>query len=201
MFKRAVALHFFLFILSMSSAIAGSRGARVFNIRKEDSHIGFSVYKWMVIKEEGRFKNFEGTVRFDPEDPSSLEANITVDAASVDSRNENRDGALRSREFFHVERYPTLKFKSSTAQRVGKDSLLLTGDLTIRDVTKRIVIPVKVSGVSHAGGDIGDVAGFESTFTIDRSDFHVADGWNVIGKEVTIQLLIGASTSSPRANR
>jgi hypothetical protein len=71
---------------------------------------------------------------------------------------------------------------------------LCAGDITIRGIAKRITIPVKVTGVAFAGSEIGQIAGFESEFVINREDFGVAKGWDVIGKDVTINLLVGASS-------
>ncbi len=185
-----------LFLISfifIDSSFAGSPD-KIFRVRKEDSHIGFSVYKWLVIKEEGRFKDFNGTIKYDPSNPNSTQIEFTIQTASVDSRNANRDGAIRSQEFLDVKNYPAMTFRSSNAWMKGKDSLFVSGDITIRGITKRITIPVKVTGVAFAGNEIGQIAGFESEFIINREDFGVAKGWDVIGKDVTINLLVGASS-------
>jgi polyisoprenoid-binding protein YceI len=166
------------------------------NVRKEDSHIGFSIYKWAVIKEEGRFRDFEGTIQYDPQKPLSTQVQFTIKAASVDSRNENRDGALRSEDFFHVSKYPTLSFKSTRITSFQDGMMLVEGDLTIRGISKRMTLPVKVLGVTNAGRELGTLVGFESTFVINREDFRVGQGWGVIGKEATIHLLIGAGSGS-----
>jgi len=123
-----------------------------------------------------------------------------VQANSVDSRNSDRDGALRSKEFFNVAQYPTLGFKSRQVAKKGADTLLVSGDLTIRGVTKPITIPVKLLGVNRVG-DMGLLAGFESTFVINREDFGIARGWDIIGKEATIHLMIGASSRGQQASR
>ena len=162
-------------------------------VRKEDSQIEFSIYKWGVFKEEGRFRDFDGTIEFDPSDLSATTVEFAVNTSSVDSRNEGRDRALRSEEFFNVTKYPTMRFKSVKAEGKG-NQLRIRGDLTIRGVTKRLTIPVTVSGVQHAGGKLGTLVGFESSFTISRTDFHVADGWSIIDENATIHLLIGAGT-------
>ena len=167
-----------------------------FNVQKDDSHIGFSIYKWAVIKEEGRFRDFEGTVQYDPSEPLSTKVHLTVKAASIDSRNEGRDGALRSEEFFHVAKYPTLSFKSVRIASFQDGVMLVEGDLAIRGISKRLTIPVKVLGVTNAGRELGTLVGFESTFVINREDFRVGQGWGVIGKEATIHLLIGAGSGS-----
>ena len=175
--------------------------ATLLRIRKEDSHVGFSVYKWAVFKEEGRFKDFDGVIEFDPDDLTATKVEFSVNASSIDSRNPDRDGALRSEDFFHVTRYPSLRFKSASAKAVDRSTMLVEGDLTIRGITKRITLPVKVSGVHRAGGRLGTLVGFESTFSLNREDFNVGKGWEIIGKDVTISLIIGAGSGQTTASR
>ncbi|MDZ7359389.1 MAG: YceI family protein [candidate division KSB1 bacterium] len=78
--------------------------AKTFTVRKEDSHVGFAIYKWTVFKEEGRFKDFAGTIVYDPKNPSASQVDFTVQAKSIDSRADGCDCALRSNEFFHDDR-------------------------------------------------------------------------------------------------
>ncbi len=186
--------------ISLAGADALWAQAKTFAVRKEDSHIGFAVYKWVVFKEEGRFKDFAGTIVYDPKNPAAGSVEFTVRTNSVDSRNEGRDRALRSQEFFHVEKYPTLGFKSTSVSAKGADTLLVTGDLTMRGVTKRLTIPVKVLGLNRVG-ELGELAGFESSFAVNREDFGIARSWDIISKEATVHLMIGASSGGRRASR
>lgn len=179
-----------LYIFASTSLFAQ---ANTYTVRKEDSHIGFSIYKWAVFKEEGRFKDFSGSIVYDRKNPTSSRVEFIVMVKSIDSRNDGRDSALRSEEFFHVERHPTLTFKSTQVTARGADTLLVSGDLTMRGVTRRITIPVKVLG-THRVRDIGELAGFESTFTVNREDFGIARGWDIISTEATIHLMIGAAS-------
>jgi len=190
----------FLFAAQLFFSIPLFAQPQTFSVRKEDSHIGFAIYKWAVFKEEGRFKDFAGTIIYDPKNPVASQVEFTVQANSIDSRNADRDGALRSKEFFNVAQYPTLGFKSRQVAKKSADTLLVTGDLTMRGVTKPITIPVKLLGVNRVG-DMGLLAGFESTFVINREDFGIAAGWDIIGKEATIHLLIGAGSSGRQASR
>lgn len=167
--------------------------AKTYTVRQEDSHIGFAIYKWGVFKEEGRFKDFSGSIIYDQRNPAASRVEFTVMVKSIDSRNEGRDRALRAEEFFHVERHPTLFFRSTKVAAKGVDTLLVTGELTMRGVTKKLMIPVKVLG-THRLNDLGDLAGFESTFTVNREDFGIACGWDTLSKEVTINLMIGAAS-------
>lgn len=165
-----------------------------YKVRREDSQVGFTIYKWMVIKEEGRFKDFDGSIMFDPGNPSATSVEFHIKAGSIDSRNSDRDDVLRSKEYFDVAKHQMLSFKSVSAEEKDKSHLLVTGDLTIKGKTKRIVVPVTLLGINAVGGDLGELAGFESIFTINRLDFGVGDSGPLLGKEVSIHLMIGAST-------
>lgn len=168
----------------------------LFQIRKEDSHFGFSIYKWGVFKEEGRFKDFDGTIEFDPRNPAATKVEVVINTSSVDSRNEGRDRALRSEDFFNVTRYPTMRFKSVGVKPKDRDTLLVEGDLTIRGVTKRVTVPVRIAGVNRVGGELGTLVGFESEFIIDRKDFNVGESWSIIDRDAHIYLLIGAGSQA-----
>lgn len=171
------------------------------NIRKEDSHIGFSVTKWAVFKEEGRFRDFEGTITFDPNDFSATKVELTIQAASIDSRNESRDQALRSREFFNVAMHPRLTFHSTAARPLDATTFEIEGDITIRGKTKRITAPVKVLGINHTGRSVGTLVGFDVAFTLNREDFRIGEGWDIIGRSAEIILHIGSSTAPATARR
>jgi polyisoprenoid-binding protein YceI len=147
--KAIIRAGIILFAAQIFSSAALFAPAKTFSVRQEDSHIGFAIYKWAVFKEEGRFKDFTGSIVYGPQNPSASRVEFTVQAKSIDSRNEGRDSALRSREFFHVEKYPTLTFKSTQVSTQGADTLLVTGDLTMRGVTKRLTIPVKLLRVNR----------------------------------------------------
>jgi len=173
----------------------------VLKIRKEDSHVGFAVTKWAVFKEEGRFRDFDGVIEFDPNNFPATKVEFTIQSASVDSRNDGRDRALRSREFFHVSQYPTLTFKSISARTVDQKTLQIEGDLTIRGRTKRISVTVTVLGINRAGRELGTLVGFEAAFIINREDFNVGEGWDIISKDAVITLHIGSATGPRTASR
>jgi len=196
---------FTLFAVSLLSIVLPKADTHaqplLLTIRHEDSQVGFSVFKWAVFKEEGQFKDFEGTIRFDPKNPAATTVDFTIQAASIDSRNGGRDRALRSPDFFHVERYPTLTFKSTRARAIDNTTFEIEGDLTIRGTTKRITAPVKVLGVNDTGREIGTLVGFETSFVVNREDFKVGEDWHIIGREATIHLLIGAGSGPYTARR
>lgn len=191
-----------LLLLSLGAGTVNELAAQpmLLQIRKEDSHIGFSITKWGVFKEEGRFGDFDGTIEYDPLHVEATKVQVIINCSSIDSRDEGRDRALRSEDFFHVTRYPAMKFTSLNVTTKNRDTLLVEGDLTIRGVTKRITIPVRIAGVTRVGGKLGTLVGFESDFVINREDFHVGDGWSIIDTDAHIHLLIGAG-SQPTASR
>ena len=169
--------------------------AKTYRISKTYTTLSFTATKWMVFKEEGMFQDFTGSLTYDPADPSACAIDVTVQSASLDTRNSTRDGVLRSDDFFDVAKFPTLSFRSVSVSSAGADSLNVTGDLTIHGVTKRITVPVRVIGARVMPG-IGDFAGFETSFTIDRRDFSVlGTRWSgnkiAIDPAVAIHLIIG----------
>jgi polyisoprenoid-binding protein YceI len=172
-----------------------SAGAKTYRISKSYTTLSFTATKWMVFKEEGLFQDYSGTITYDPKNPAASAIDVTVQSASLDTRNSTRDDVLRSDDFFDVQKYPTLSFRSTQVAASGADQLNVTGDLTIHGVTKRITVPVKVIGVRLMPG-IGDFAGFETTFIIDRRDYSVlGTRWSgnkmAIDPTVTIHLIIG----------
>ena len=174
---------------------ASKSAAKVYAVSKTYTTLSFTATKWMVFKEEGLFPDFSGTMTYSSQDPTKCKIDVTVQAASLDTRAPGRDKVLRSDDFFDVEKYPTLSFHSTKVSSTGKDAYDVEGDLTIHGVTKRITIPVKTIGVRVMPG-IGDFAGFETTFNIDRRDFGVLGSqWsgNTLAIEPTIvlHLIIG----------
>lgn len=169
--------------------------AKVYAVSKSYTTLSFTATKWMVFKEEGLFQDFTGTLTYSSQDPSKCKIDVTVQAASLDTRHSRRDKVLRSDDFFDVEKFPTLSFRSTSVTSTGTETYDVEGDLTIHGVTKRITVPVKTIGVRLMPG-IGDFAGFETTFNIDRRDFGVLGSrWSgnamAIDPTVAIHLIIG----------
>lgn len=146
---------------------------------------------------QGKFQKFDGSIQYDPANPGASSVQFTVDANSIDTNNEKRDGHLRSPDFFDAAKYPTLSFKSTKVAAKGKDTLEVTGDFTMHGVTKSITVPVKVLGVLDSK-DFGRKAGFSTSFTIDRKDYGMT--WNkvmdvggaILGDEVRITISVEA---------
>jgi len=146
------------------------------------SHLGFS-------KTHGSFKEIAGTFSFDPEKPEKASTDVTIQAASIDTGNEDRDKHLRNEDFFDVEKHPTLSFKSTAWKQTGEKTFDVTGDFTLRGVTKPVTVPVTLLGMGK-GFKGEEIAGFSSDFKIKRNDFGMDKlvGDSMIGDEVTISV-------------
>ncbi|AZL09391.1 MULTISPECIES: YceI family protein [Brevibacterium] len=139
------------------------------------TRLGFSSRHAMVSRIRGAFNTVEGKVVVDAEDLSKTEVTITIDVDSVDTRTPDRDAHLRSADFFDVENYPTITFKSTGVDEVEEGSYIVNGDLTIRDITRPVSVPLELLGIDH--DQTGALrAGFEGKRRIDRKDWGVT--WN-----------------------
>ena len=118
----------------------------------------------------GRINMAEGEFTFDPASPDSASINVTLKTDNIDSGNAQRDGHLKSPDFFDAKQFPTITFKSTGVKKVG-DGYQLTGDLTLHGQTKPITAKFVHIGEKDAGAKFGYRSGFEATFTIKRSDF------------------------------
>jgi polyisoprenoid-binding protein YceI len=170
-------------------------GASTYQISHVYSNVSFSIMKFF-FKEDGGFRTYTGEVYYDPAHPERSHVRMIVQAASIDTRNEGRDRALRSDNFFDVEHYPTLAFVSTSVSPKSGNLLEVTGDITIHGVTKQITIPVRFLGEKYLQG-WGDFVGFDTEFTIDRTAFGVngsrwSGGAVVVSTDVNIHLAIGA---------
>jgi polyisoprenoid-binding protein YceI len=138
------------------------------------SRVGFVARHAMVTKVRGSFNEFEGSTTVG-ENFADTTATVTLQVASIDTRNEQRDGHLKSNDFLAIDEYPTITFVSTSVAPTGPSSLDLTGDLTIRGVTNSVTIPFEFEGA--AVDPFGNVrAGFEGAVTINRKDYGVT--WN-----------------------
>jgi polyisoprenoid-binding protein YceI len=133
------------------------------------TRIGFSARHAMVTKVRGNFEEFEGTAHVDTQTPANSSVKVVIKAASVTTHNEQRDGHLKTPDFFDVENYPEITFVSTNVERDGSE-WAITGDLTINAVTKSITIPFDATG--SAKDPFGNIRiGFEGETTIDRTDW------------------------------
>ena len=138
------------------------------------TRIGFSARHAMVTKVRGQFDEFEGTAHIDTEDPAKSTVAVTIQTASVSTGQAQRDGHLKSGDFFDVETYPQITFASTDVQRDGTE-WSITGDLTINAVTKPVTVLFEETG--EAKDPFGNLrVGFEGTVTINRSEWDLK--WN-----------------------
>jgi polyisoprenoid-binding protein YceI len=138
------------------------------------SRLGFVARHAMVTKVRGQFGAFEGTANIDTATPANSKVDLTIDVTSVDTGNGDRNGHLVSPDFFDVEKFPTIRFVSTDVVRDGAD-WNVTGDLTIKDVTKSVTIPFEQTG--SAVDPFGNTrVGFEGETTVNRKDFGLT--WN-----------------------
>lgn len=139
------------------------------------SRIGFNSRHAMVTKVRGAFNDIAGEVVLDPENPSASYARVTMQTASNDTRNADRDRHLISADFFDAERFPQITFVSTSIDEIEDNSFIVVGDLTIRDVTKQISIPLALVGIDKDGYGQWR-AGLEGNRRIDRREWDVR--WN-----------------------
>jgi polyisoprenoid-binding protein YceI len=180
----------------MTRTQTATETARTYAVDKTHSEVTFQV-RHLLTKVRGRFSDFAGTVHMDEEDPRNSSVSLTIEAASIDTANNDRDGHLRSDDFFAVDTYPTLTFKSSRIVRTSDDIYEVTGTLTIRGVAREIMLPVTYLGTAQDPWGSAR-AGFETEITINRKDFGLL--WNaaletggfLVGDEVRISASVQA---------
>jgi polyisoprenoid-binding protein YceI len=167
------------------------------NIDTTHSGIHFSVRHMVVAKVRGAFKAFSGTVQLDEQTPAASSVSVRIDAASIDTGVAQRDAHLKSPDFFDVAKFPTLSFESTKVEQGRGGALKITGNLTIRDITREVVLEAEQLGVGK--DPWGQTrAAFEAKTSVDRRDFGLT--WNqaleaggvLVGEKVEITLEIQA---------
>ena len=139
------------------------------------TRIGFVARHAMVTKVRGSFNDFEGTAVIDGDRLAESSVQLTIQAASIDTRNEQRDAHLRSGDFLALDEYPIITFVATDVRATGDTAFDLTGDLTIKGVTRSVTVPFEFDGA--ATDPFGNLrAGFEGSVTINRSDYGIT--WN-----------------------
>lgn len=167
--------------------------ATLYHAEPVNGTVSFTVMKWGVVKEEGNFRDFRAEILLDEKDASKSRVTFDVNVASVDTKNEARDETLQSPDFFDAAKHPKMTFRSVKIVPRSKTEAQVTGDLTIRGVTKRVTVPVKLIGISPDRKHVG----FETEFKIDRRAFGVnGTRWSqrapgILGTEVTVRVVAG----------
>ncbi len=163
----------------------------IYTIDPNHSNVAFKV-RHLVSKVGGEFTEFDGTITADFSNLDVSGVQFSIQAASLDTRNEDRDNHLRSADFFDVEKYPEITFTSTKVTKIDNDSYAVAGILTMHGVSKSITLTVDYLGEMTAMG--GTRAGYELSTTLDRKDFGVS--WNraldtggfILGDEVGVNI-------------
>ena len=177
----------------------GAAGAYGFD--KAHTTIGFRVKHMGLVEIPGFFRDFTGTINYDPKDVTKSTVEFTAKIASVDTGVAPRNEHLQKPEFFDAAKYPDMTFKSTKIEKKGKD-LILTGDLTIRDVTKSVSFPFNVAGFIKS--DRGTRMGATAETVINRRDFGVnydqklPNGVAAVSDNITVVLNIEANMAAPK---
>ena len=181
----------------MSDTTTTSVQTGTYNVDPSHTRIGFVARHAMVTKVRGAFKEFEGSGDFDADDPTASKLQLTIKADSIDTGNADRDAHLRGNDFFDMEQYPEITFTSTAVEKVDAEHYNVTGDLTIKGVTRPITIPFEVSGpVQDPWGN--QRIGLEGKVEVNRKDWGVT--WNValeaggilVSEKVTLEFDVAA---------
>jgi polyisoprenoid-binding protein YceI len=183
-------LFFALTILSIGSLLAQKSG---WTLDKAHSSIGFSVRHMVISEVVGNFKDFDVAFTSVKDDYSDASVEATIKVASINTDNERRDGHLKTDDFFNAEKFPQIKFKSTSFEKVEENKYKITGDLTIRDVTKKVTFDATYNGTIKAPWG-ATISSWKATSSVNRFDYGLR--WNkaidtgglIAGEIVTITL-------------
>ena len=168
-----------------------------YTIDPTHSRIGFVARHAMVTKVRGSFNEFDGTGAFDTDNPTAAQLQLTIKAASIDTRNADRDAHLRSNDFFDMDTYPEIRFVSTAVEQTGDDEYQVTGDLTIKGITKPVTVEFEYTGT--AVDPYGNTRiGLDGKTTVNRKDWGVS--WNaaleaggvLVSEKVTLEFEVSA---------
>lgn len=165
------------------------------NIDKSHTNVGFTVKHFQITPVRGVFTDYDVDLQFSPDDLENSSLNVSIDVNSIDTKNERRDGHLKSEDFFNVAEFSTITFASESIEAVGENQFVAKGELTIRDVTREFELPFTLLGLVESPFQEGvTVAAFQSEFQIDRMDYEVGQGdWVadlIVAHEVDVELLV-----------
>jgi polyisoprenoid-binding protein YceI len=200
MIRKSSMLFVALAVLLVSAPFA-SAAPTTWVIDPNHSSVEFSI-RHLFSKVPGKFTKFSGTIVYDAANVASSSVKAEIDAASISTANEKRDGHLKSEDFFDVAKYPTIVFESTSTTGAGENKLKVAGNLTMHGVTKPVTLDVTFLG---AGPGMGgrQVSGFEAVTKVNRKDFNIIwnrnldQGGTLLGDDVDIRLNIEAGTPAP----
>jgi polyisoprenoid-binding protein YceI len=187
-----------LAVLAAALAVASPvLAADTYQFDKAHTTVGFQV-RHVVTNVGGKFQDFSGTIKVDRVKPENSSVEFTIQAASINTNEPKRDEHLKSADFFDVANQPTITFKSTSVKPTGKDAYEVTGNLTMRGVTKAITLPVTFLGEGKDPWG-NEKMGFEIATTLNRKDYGI--NWNkaldqggfLVGDEVKVQISVEAN--------
>ena len=181
--------------LALSLPVLAAAEPVVYKVDTAHSGVGFTI-RHFVSNTPGRFRDFDGTIKYDKQNPAASSVEFTVRTDSIDTDNDDRDKHLKSPDFFDAPKFPTMTFTSTAVKAKDADTLEVTGDLTMHGVTKRVTIPVEVLGTAKTPQ--GEKAGFETSFTVNRKEYglewnRVVEGTSVLSDDVKVNIQIEAN--------
>jgi polyisoprenoid-binding protein YceI len=188
----------------MTTVTAPSTVTGTYAIDASHSRIGFVARHAMVTKVRGSFNEFEGTGYFDADQPANSHLELVIKTASIDTRNADRDGHLRGNDFFDMDEYPKITFRSTSVEQTGHAEYRVTGDLTIKGITKPVSVDFDYTGaVVDPWGN--QRIGLEGNTTINRKDWGVS--WNaaleaggvLVSEKVTLEFEVSAVRTDDKA--
>jgi polyisoprenoid-binding protein YceI len=196
-----------LALVAPVTTVAQALPAGVYSLNRAESSVGFTITGSMLfkVKRDGSFRDFTGNMSYDPGNPANTHIDLTVYTESVDMHNAENTQLMKSSDFFDVERFPTMHFVSASTVTAPDGRISMTGDMTIRGVTKRMTIPVTMHRESGDSSHSGAI--FESTFQIDRTEFGLNGtpkwgGFKVsVSKKVDIHIAIATTVSEGQPQR
>ena len=154
------------------------------------SSVGFAIRHFFT-NVPGAFTKFSGTITVDRDHLENSSVAATIEVSSVDTRTEKRDNHLRSPDFFDAAKFPVMTFKSTAWKQTGEGAFDVTGDLTIKDVTKPVVLKVKLLGFGP-GMQGAMLSGWEASTTLNRNDFGITTFPKVLGDDVAVTITVEA---------
>jgi polyisoprenoid-binding protein YceI len=188
---------FVLAVSAMALVSVASAATETYTIDPVHSSVAFNI-RHFVSKVPGKFSKFSGTVTIDKDNPANNVADATIETASFDTGTQRRDDHVRSADFLDAAKFPTIKFKSKTWTKTGNDTFEVTGDLTIKGVTKPVTLKVTALGFSPGMMPGQTLGGWEATTTINKKEFNVIDPAMLdaaLGDDVNITINIEAGST------
>ncbi|WP_328393447.1 YceI family protein [Nocardia sp. NBC_00416] len=181
----------------MTTATKVNELSGTYTLDPTHTRIGFVTRHAMVTKVRGSFNEFSGSAYFDGDNPANSSGEVTIQVASIDTRNEDRDKHLRSLDFLGLDEYPAITFRTTAITPTGPEAFDVTGDLTIKGVTRSVTVPFTFEG--QANDPFGNIrVGFEGSTTVNRKDFGIT--WNaaletggvLVGEKVVLEFEVSA---------